>query len=96
MARLAAYVHVIDENGAPFVFCPDSVVPAWAEKAITNPKAWAEAPEEPTGYAAKKVPELEAEIAQRNEGRDEADLIKPDGSKKADLVAALEADDQKS
>lgn len=40
--------------------------------------------------------ELEAEIARRNEGRAEADLIKPDGKNKPDLVAALAADDQKS
>lgn len=37
--------------------------------------------------------ELEAEIARRNEGRAEDKLIKPAGTKKAELVAALEADD---
>ena len=45
MARLATYVHVQDEKGEPFVFGPPDTVPAWAEKAIANPKAWAEAPE---------------------------------------------------
>lgn len=45
-------------------------------------------------YTDRKVPELKAEIASRNEGRAEADLIPSDG-KKADLVAALEADDGK-
>lgn len=51
-----------------------------------------EAPD--TAYAGQKVAELKAEIERRNEGRDEADLIPSDG-KKADLVAALEADDGK-
>lgn len=39
------------------------------------------------------VAELKAEIASRNEGREESDLIVPDGKTKAALVAALEADD---
>lgn len=46
----------------------------------------------PTGYARMKVAELRAEIERRNEGRDEADLLPSDG-KKADLAAALQADD---
>lgn len=37
--------------------------------------------------------ELRAEIDRRNEGRADADLIVPDGTKKAELLAALEADD---
>lgn len=49
--------------------------------------------DEETGYAALKVDELKAEIGRRNEGREEADLIPSDG-KKADLIAALEADDE--
>lgn len=45
------------------------------------------------GYAALSVPALHDEITRRNEGRDEADLI-PAKGRKADLVAALEADDE--
>lgn len=45
-----------------------------------------------TGYAAMKVADLQAEVERRNEGRDEADRLSPEG-KKADLVAVLEADD---
>ncbi|MET7867977.1 SAP domain-containing protein [Micromonospora taraxaci] len=44
------------------------------------------------GYDAMTVPKLKAEIDRRNEGRDEADRVSSEG-KKADLVAALEADD---
>jgi len=51
-----------------------------------------EASDDDDGYEAMKVADLHAEIDRRNEGRDEADLIPGDG-KKADLVAALEADD---
>jgi hypothetical protein len=39
--------------------------------------------------------ELRAEIARRNEGRDEADLLSTEGNK-ADLIATLEADDNQA
>jgi len=44
------------------------------------------------GYGRLKVSQLRAEIAERNKGRDEADLIPAEGNK-VDLVAALESDD---
>ena len=46
--KLRAHVHVTDAKGNPFVFGPDDDVPAWAQKAITNEKAWAEEPEAET------------------------------------------------
>lgn len=46
------------------------------------------------GYGSKTVAELKEEIAKRNEGRGEEDRVSDDGLK-ADLVAALEADDNK-
>lgn len=49
---------------------------------------------EAEGYEAQTVEELKAEITSRNEGRDDADHI-PVSGKKADLIAALEADDNK-
>lgn len=45
------------------------------------------------GYSALLIADLNAEIARRNEGREEADLLVPAGTKKADLIQALEADD---
>lgn len=49
---------------------------------------------EPEGYDALTVDDLRSEVARRNEGRDEASrLIAPSGAKKADLIKALEADD---
>lgn len=50
-------------------------------------------PAQPEGYAALKVSDLKAAIDSRNEGRDESDFIVPEGSKKEDLIKALEADD---
>jgi hypothetical protein len=52
------------------------------------------APSSSSPYSSMKVDELKAEIESRNEGRDYADLLSLDG-KKADLVAALDADDTK-
>lgn len=50
------------------------------------------APATPTGYTVLTVAALQSEIDTRNDGR-EVDLITPDGTKKADLIAALQADD---
>lgn len=48
MATLATLVHVTDADGVGHVFGPADDVPAWAVDLITNPKAWAEAPEAPS------------------------------------------------
>lgn len=46
------------------------------------------------GYPAMTVAQLKQDIDARNEAREEdAPEIVPDGTKKADLIAALEADD---
>lgn len=45
-------------------------------------------------YSTRTVVDLRAEIGRRNEGRDGSDRIPSEG-KKADLVAALQADDGK-
>jgi hypothetical protein len=44
MSKLNTYVHVHDKDGISHAFGPDDTVPEWAEKAITNPDVWAEAP----------------------------------------------------
>jgi hypothetical protein len=46
MSKLNTYVHVHDKDGISHAFGPDDTVPGWAEKAITNPDVWAEAPAE--------------------------------------------------
>lgn len=45
MRKLASYVYVIDPDGANVALGPDDTIPDWALAQITNPKAWAEAPE---------------------------------------------------
>lgn len=57
---------------------------------ITLPDDEDELPEE---YSAWKTAELKSEIDGRNAERAPEDQIKPAGSTKADLVAALEQDD---
>lgn len=42
--RLAAYVHVADEQGRTHVFGPSTEVPEWAARKITNDRAWATPP----------------------------------------------------
>jgi hypothetical protein len=109
MAKLAYYVHVEDDKGEPHVFGPEDTVPNWAAKKITNDSAWVDGEadsgsgdtseesgvgDEPVPYAKRKKADLEAEVASRNEGREDDDLIVVEGKGTvADLAAALEADD---
>ena len=102
MAKLVSYVHVGGE-----VYGSGDRVPAKHAALITNPKAWAggklpsikatgdEGEDDSKGYADLKVDELKAEIESRNVDREDDAKISTDGVK-ADLVAALEADDEAS
>ncbi len=96
MSKLASYVHIGGQ-----VYGPDSKVPADVAAQITNPKAWEggkvpstskSADSDDAGYSKLKVEDLKAEIEQRNEGREDDAKVSTEGVK-ADLVAALEADD---
>lgn len=40
MAKLRTHVHVKDDKGLTHVFGPADELPEWAQRAITNPKAW--------------------------------------------------------
>ena len=80
------------DTGAAVRFVPGDTLPGWAEKAIPNAKAWTD-DDAHADYRGMKVADLRALIEDRNEGRDESALI-PDDGNKADLVAALEADDE--
>ena len=79
-ARSGHVLTVADEAQAEF----------WTSRGYSLVKDSAGAPS--SSYSSLKVDDLRAAIDARNEGRDEADLIPSDG-KKADLIAALEADD---
>jgi hypothetical protein len=51
--KLTTFVHVTDDKGVSRAFGPDDDVPAWAQRKITNPKAW-EGGELPKVRAASK------------------------------------------
>lgn len=73
-----------------------STPPADIAEQITNPKAWGDSDsgDDATAYSSMKKADLEAEVARRNEGRNEGDVIQVAGKGTvADLVTALEADD---
>ena len=101
--KLATSVRVTDEGGRHIVIAAGDDVPAWASKQIVNPKAWdGDAPEakktdadgEPAaeGYESKTVAALVAGLDLGAQGRDDESRVSGDGNK-ADLIAALEADD---
>jgi hypothetical protein len=106
---LAFRVFVPDESGAMQDFAAGtskSDMPSWAVKAIKNPKAWddfdpdaegddsGDGSDEPTPYAKWLKADLEAEVAKRNEARDDDDQIEVGGTGTVkDLAAALDADD---
>jgi len=43
--QLASHVHVRDDQSTNHVFGPGDEIPLWAARKITNPGAWAQAPE---------------------------------------------------
>ena len=78
------------------LYRPGDEVPAELAKLAANPKLWdvekaSEADPVASEYDDMTVEDLRAEIALRNERGAE---VKPEGNKKADLVAALVADDR--
>jgi hypothetical protein len=87
MAKLKTYVHVHDKDGISHAFGPDDTVPAWAEKAITNPDVWAEAPESdelPEGDITDKWTVKQLQAYAESEGIDLGDA-----KTKADILAVL-------
>jgi hypothetical protein len=61
---------------------------------VVNPEELDDPDADGQAYSDMKVADLEAEIASRNEDREEDDQIQPASGRKADLIAALEADDE--
>lgn len=96
-ARLSEGTVIRDpDTGSPVHLAAGMAVPEWASGLVGEHLLEADDESgdgDQGGYGSMTVSELKAEIAARNEGRDEADLV-PDEGKKADLVAALEADDE--
>lgn len=65
MATLASVVHLVDDEGMNHVFSPDDEVPAWAASMITNPKAWAVAPQVETATEPAPAPTARKATAPR-------------------------------
>lgn len=94
MARLTANVILANpaNSGSVEFLAEGSTLPEWAEGLVGDHVLDRD---EPVGHDAMKVDDLKAAIDERNEGRDESDVIVPDGTRKADLIAALVADDNR-
>lgn len=94
MGRLIANTLVrMPDTGEIVVLNAGEDVPEWALSLVGDHIVDADDDNDAEdGYESMTVADLRAEIESRNEGREEADLIPSDG-KKADLVAALDADD---
>lgn len=93
--KLAVNTTALDEDGRMVTFPAGTVVSDKVAKGITNPKAWEQAePEatEPKAIADMTKAELEAEVAARNASRPEAEALDVGKGTKAELLAALEAD----
>ncbi|WP_346007460.1 SAP domain-containing protein [Janibacter terrae] len=80
------------DTGEVVVLNAGEEVPEWAVSQVGDHLVDADDQGEEGGYESMTVADLRAEIESRNEGREEADLVPSDG-RKADLVAALNADD---
>ncbi|WP_280449962.1 hypothetical protein [Nocardia brasiliensis] len=87
MRKLTGFVHVHDDKGNSRVYGPGDDVPADVAKRITNPDAW-ESDDEGDGEPSESwtVADLKAYAEQR-----EIDL--GDATKKADILAAIQAAD---
>lgn len=69
------------------------IVESDGDGGIAGADAAADQQPAPVDYNDLSVNKLKAEIADRNEDRDEDAKIKPDSGSKTDLIAALEVDD---
>lgn len=100
MSGLIYTVHVVGDDGVTTTaFGPDSTeIPPWALEKIGDhafEDGQRPASETAVPYEKWKKADLEAEVESRNEGRPDEDLVVVEGKGTvADLVAALEADDQ--
>ncbi|GAA2774063.1 hypothetical protein [Saccharopolyspora taberi] len=56
MAKLAAYVHLVDDDGNPHRFGPGDTPPAWAADRIKNSKAWEQSPTGSKSEAMEEPP----------------------------------------
>jgi hypothetical protein len=66
--KLVTIVHVTDDAGRVHAFGPEDTLPAWARKAITNPKAFGGDEEDERQPDAKVLPAPAPEKAPEKSG----------------------------
>jgi len=95
MATVTDNTWVVDPtDSTPKLLLAGADVPTWAKDQIGAHLLEGGADAEPTPYGEQKFADLKAEIARRNEGREDADKINPEGAASLkSYAAALEADD---
>lgn len=80
-----------ERQGFELVYAGDEILDPESPESPESPE---EEEAETVDYNTLSIKDLQAAIASRNEGRDDADKIVADSKGKADLVAALELDDE--
>lgn len=94
MATLTENTVVTGPDGEARPLLKGDEVPAWAKDQVGSHLLEDGDDAEPTPYREQKLADLKAEIARRNEGRDEDQKINPEGRASIEsYAAALEADD---
>lgn len=89
MSKLKTYVHVHDADGVSHAFGPDDTVPGWAEKAITNPDVWADAPASESEDAPEGDPDDSWTLKELKAYADANDVDLDGAKSKADVLSKL-------
>ena len=92
MSTVTGTVVVAHPDGGSVLLLAGDAVPEWAEAGLKG-HPLVDADDSGDGWEGKSLADLNAEIDARNAQRTEELQIAPAGKKKADLVAALVADD---
>lgn len=93
--RLVYSVHVVDDQGETHVFGPDSDVPGWAVKAITNPSAWGEDSDDERLAPPPVTPADPGPVDDRATGKAYRDQTKDELQTEIDKRNEARDDDQK-
>jgi hypothetical protein len=98
MAKLLTNVHVRDDEGTSHVFGPESDVPEWAQKKITNKSAWdGDAPEFDDEAADDEGPDDEPARSGRGSSlpvweayAKSLEIEVPDGASREDVIKLVD------
>lgn len=84
------------DTGVATALLAGQSVPKWAAALVDkgNLEGSAPAEDDESPYSGLKVADLKAEVEKRNTDREDDAKVSPESDKKADLIAALVADDE--